>query len=494
MALNIHSALQTRFVPNEIVYIVDKKIFARVARNLGNDYAVIVGSEDGEHEMQCAFLSLERIKYVTQGNIKMYLLGITMETAFGRVLRKDVFRDIKEAIQIEKRKGIPSNQHCTDANMPRAEKHKLKDRMNQKSCIPKRTKKEKDICDETDDKKTKKLSKKIKKNRSDELIGSGLDQEYKLIFEGVGVKEMRLLMKVFCFIANFKEILGIKGVLLDELVKMFKDQSYSSESMSSMHMKMLEMIQEDARDCMVEDFVECIRPSAMLIQEAIKESKTDRSDLSIDIVAKWNDNMSIEDIVKSECDWKQKIAMFVEFLSSHLKMDLKEIGMRVFGSDVYGMKDYNCTMVDRLVFFEFLVNMLCVTNAFRNMISERMKALKMLNKQRKKSQVMMKKAKKTVNAEDVCILKDKSVEQHNEDVQCSLNTLDTQPNVFIKADLGNLDGIRFFMADGTIYAQNGQDYYSVSRDRLTMMNKSYRVRSKDEKNTIANILNNSKVL
>ncbi|KHN69017.1 hypothetical protein M896_100010, partial [Ordospora colligata OC4] len=301
-------------------------------------------------------------------------------------------------------------------------------------------------------------------------------------------------LKVFCFIANFKEILGIKGVLLDELVKMFKDQSYSSESMSSMHMKMLEMIQEDARDCMVEDFVECIRPSAMLIQEAVKESKTDRSDLSIDIVAKWNDNMSIEDIVKSECDWKQKIAMFVEFLSSHLKMDLKEIGMRVFGSDVYGMKDYNCTMVDRLVFFEFLMNMLCVTNAFRNMISERMKALKMLNKQRKKSQVMMKKAKKTVNAEDVCILKDQSVEQHNEDVQCSLNTLDTQPNVFIKADLGNLDGIRFFMADGTIYAQNGQDYYSVSRDRLTMMNKSYRVRSKDEKNTIANILNNSKVL
>ncbi|KAH9410790.1 hypothetical protein HK407_10g15560 [Ordospora pajunii] len=492
MAVNIHSTLQTRFLPNEVVYVVDKKIFARVARNLGNDYTVTVDSEEGGHEVQCVFSSLERIRNVTECDIRMYLLGITMETAFGRVLKKDVFKSIKEAIQIEKRKGVPSKQQCANASMPKSiEKHKLKNEMYQKQCVSKKIKKEKDACEEVDGKEKMKQHKKRRSNDFEELIGNGLDHECKLSFESVGVKEMRLVMKVFCFIANFKEILGIRGVLLDELVEMFKNQSYESEAVSSMHMKMLEMIQEDARDCMVEDFVECIRPSAMLIKEAMKESKADGGGMHANVAAKWNDSMSIDDIVRYECNWKQKIAMLVEFLSSHLRMDLKEIGIRVFGSDVYGMKDHKCGMVDRLVLFEFLMNMFCVTNAFRSMISDRMKALKELNKQRKKAQVLIKNTKK---AEDACVLKGKSTEQQNEDACCSLNTPDLQPSVFIKADLGIINGIRFFVADGSIYAQNGQDYYIVPADALSMMSNKYRVKSKDEKNAMINILQHSKIM
>ncbi|AFM98948.2 hypothetical protein EHEL_090530 [Encephalitozoon hellem ATCC 50504] len=483
MAGSIHSYILKGFLMNELVCNMKSGKYGRISKVGGGRYTMMIQSDNGEHEESCYFSDLARKDDVSASGIKGYLLGITMETPFGRVLKENAFRSIKDSTEVVRCK-VPQNQ-CHGA-MRSSSKDSLRplDREKRQEMVP---------CSEGGENQNK-LSKmwdggskamEARNNRVSERPDIGLilnmGDGQMLRIPGFGSSEVELMIKIFGVLMNFRSFFGIERIGVKGLGDAIIDPLYESDIISRTHENLIEMLNAEINSIGMDVFIENSRPCMMLASESLRFLREKKQDTH-----EGTGNPSKPRGPRKK-NWKPELEKFVEKISDQAGIDISYIIPCVFAKDCPLSQE---EIRSRLVLLELLLNMFFTTELFREAISEKMKESKELERKKRVLQIGLKRS--GPQSSDAGAPSDipKASEARKE-------LADTMEKIFrlpTSIEIGEIAGIRFLNLDKRIYAVKEGDYYPLSRDALFSLCKKYHSKSKSEKNVLASIEHHVEIL
>lgn len=489
MAAAIHAHLSRGFVANETVYIKETGGFGRITRVQGHRYVLATQPGNRGHEESFHFTQLERRTELFADEIRGYILGITMETPFGRVLKENAFRSIKDSGEVARCK-VPQSQ-CSGASCPPSKPHTL----GAVSAVPRaqdarrhgRRKAEEPAVGSEEPERIPKR----REPREREMVGGagirsilGLETRKTLDLEGFGSDDIGSLMKVFSALTNFHLVFGIEQVSVEELARSIMDPAYGSDLICKVHMRLVAMLREEIDSVGMEAFVEDAQPCVMVAEGGMCKTLDGECD-----EAKGMEDTGSCSKERQEEAWKQALTSLVSDISNELEMDLSYFARCVSArSRPLDRDEAN----NRVVLLELLLNIFFTTSVFREKLSGSMRDLRELEKRKKELQTRLRKIKSSSGQE---IGGAESIEEQRKGVEKELkNTVSRILELPMQVVMGTVDGISFLNLGRRIYAAEESSYYRLSRDSLFELCKKYNPRSKSEKSILLSISQHAEVL
>lgn len=480
MSLRIQDHLLQNFVVNEVVLSRSSELAGRVIRVLKSRYVLLVYSDDGNYEGSFGYSELLRKETVTADMIKGYLMDITTETPFGRVLKENVFRTIKSPSSVLEFKTFASQQ-CRQPM----------------SCKKNTTAKMKGTEEETEDaeplnkRETDKLSRNVEGKRYRSVSGIlGLNQSKRMTVRGFDQRGFESLMKLFSFLSNFNTFFDIGRITLEELAEAIIDPAYDSKLAFKIHSKLAEALLCEIDNTGIERFAENIKSALMLVEELAQSKKKDKK--SVEGTCRSRGLSSIKTNMQfTEKNWKASMKSFVDRLCGSVG-DNVAIFADCISEKKHVLDDEQLEV--RLAFIEFLLNSFFITNIFRDIIHEEMDSLKELEDRKKEIQSRFREVKSLIrNSTDVekcaCLVKQR-IEIEKELKSITGKILESP----LKVEMGSVDGVCFLNIDKRIYAIRDGDYYCLPKDMLGYLYKHYIPRYKAEKSVLLNLLQHTEIL
>ncbi|AFN83712.1 hypothetical protein EROM_090960 [Encephalitozoon romaleae SJ-2008] len=471
MVLNIHRHLLRGFLMNEVVYNMKSGEYGRISRVGGARYGVVIQSKDGGHEKDCHFSDLARRDEVSASGVKGYLLGITMETPFGRVLKENAFGSIKDSSGVMKCK-VPQNQ-CYEGTRPLRDSQKSLDREKTQGMWPSAENAgDRGAMERQDDKAN---AVEVEKNGLTEDIDIDsilkLRDDQILRIPGLERPDIESTMKILGVLVGFRSFFDIERIDVKELAGVIIDPLYESDIVCKTHERLIEMLKAEIDNIGMDVFIENSKPCIALVFECVCSSKDKKQD----------DLESIEEPrqVLEKKQWKADLEKFIKETSSQAGIDISHIVPCIFAKDRPLSKE---EIRSRLVLLELLLNMFFTTEPFREVVSEKMETSKELERRKRELQARLRKPILALDSE-ASLDTDKRSEVKKE-------LIDTMEKIFqlpTNIRIGEIDGIRFLNLNRKIYAAKERDYYLMSRDALLRLCKKYNDRSKSKRNVLVSI-------
>ncbi|CAD25936.1 hypothetical protein [Encephalitozoon cuniculi GB-M1] len=466
MVASIHRRLLSGFVVNEDVCVVKSGECGRVVGVLGPRYAVMVQSPCGWREEDFELSELARREGVSGGRIRGYLLGITMETPFGRVLKENAFRSIRDSQEVM-RCRVPQSQCCEAPNpVPGGSSGGRGGGEEQGPGQP--------------GSRGAERQKGLSSMAADVESILRLSEERIVSVEGLGPWDVEAVMKIFGALATFGSVFRIRSVDAWSLASAISDPAYGSDMMRLVHEKLVGALRRDIEENGMDRFVENVRPCVGVAVEAMCSAEGPQ-----DVLQGGQQQGPVEDCGKE--GWKDDLREFIGCVSRGLDTDISQI------VECISARDGELSRREargRIVLLELLLNMFFTTAWFREVMSEKMEESLELERKRRELGVRARKTGETGcdgsgsecgRPRSECGRPRSEAER---DAVCAAREIFKLPTRVV---LGEIGGIRFLNLGKRIYAAKEGEYYLVGRDALVRLCKRYRGRSKGEKATMANI-------
>jgi hypothetical protein len=495
MATNIYTYLASGFVLNEVVHVKKQESDGKITM-IRKDGYVVLSSSDGQRCDVFQSGDLARKEELSPNKINHFLGSITMETFFGRVLKENAYKSIFNSKNVFKC-VVPQSQAgerpaAADAPYKNGTAHRAETqgapegrqrRDEQKPEIPKRFRREEREA-EYDQESIKKLRIKPANVKPERRKEESLEpQEHGDILSNVlelcsrsaveiemyGSSMMDTLMKVYSFVSNFSSFFDLKEMELQELAEAIRDPTYESPVVYKIHSKLIEAIGAEIAEHGIEDFVHNVDPALMIVDETAKSMG----------------NKTREGPAGAGADgWRMGVRSFVQQLADEAS---KSMGIFIECADRKTQPLATDQLLLRLAFIDFLLNSFFTTGVFRDMLSEKTKALKDLEKKRNMLAQKLKKIRSsmrsTVNGKkDAGLLKQKSSAEA--DLRSVIIKIFHSP---LKIEIGSIGDVSFLNINKKIYALYKSVYYMLSRDVIFRVSKRYGARNKAEKKILQSL-------
>lgn len=479
MIVSIHNHLLRGFLMNEMVYNMKSGEYGRISRVGGARYGVVIQSKDGVHEEDCHFSDLARRDEVSVSGVKGYLLGITIETPFGRVLKENAFGSIKDSAGVMKCK-IPQNQ-CCGGIQPSRDSQKSLDREKGQGIKPHAESAGSGGVVERRDDKTNAME--VEKNGLIEDIDVDsilkLRDDQILRIPGLESSDVESMMKILGVLASFRSFFDIERIDVKELAEAVIDPLYESDIVCKTHERLIEMLKAEINNMGMDVFIENSKSCMVLASECVCPSKDKRQ----------NGLESIEEPhqVLGKKQWKVDLEKFIKETSDQSGIDISHIVICIFAKDRPLSKG---EIRGRLVLLELLLNMFFTTEPFREVVSEKMEASKELERKKRELQVRLRKpGSLSLDTETSLDIAKRS--------EVKKELIDTMERIFqlpTNIRIGEIDGIRFLNLNRKIYVAKERNYYLMNKDVLLRLCKEYNGRSKSERSVLASIEQHVEIL
>lgn len=461
-ASRIHERLVRSFVANETVCIRSLGIVGRIVRMSRAGYAVLA---PGDTERLLQHADIARSEDVSSSRIGEYIMGISMETPFGRVLKENAFESIRDSANILRCKA-PANQRC-DRPAPQSVQSPVPETKMPRS--PKNKKLQREERREEAERRTMQIEKEEPAAKSNEVCALlELREDRRLAIRGFEAHRTECLMKIFSFLSNFKSFFKIGRIGLEELANALADPSYDSAVVLQIHSGLVEALQAEIDRRGVDAFAENIRPALMLAEELLSAGDTREKTRSA---------------VDSGKSWRAATRAFLHRLSENIETDISALA-----DSIEKRKSVdNSELEMRLVLVEFLLNCFFVTDTFRGMISNETENLRDLERSRKSIHGRLKDVRQQIrrSAED-CLESLAAQRAAIEKEQASIAERILESPLAV--EMGCIDGVYFLNVDRRIYAIRDRVYYPVSRDMILRLYKRYSPRDKAEKGILLGLV------
>ncbi|UTX46051.1 DUF5097 domain-containing protein [Encephalitozoon intestinalis] len=471
IAARIDGCLRKRFVENEVVSVVRSGEWGRISRVAGDRYVVSILSLDGGREERLHFSELARKDMAGRTEVKGYLLGITMETPFGRVLKENAFRSIRDSGEVMKCK-VPQSQ-CYEGSFVSRRGVGGTERRKWKTEKEGQGSREKNEERETEGSRAKRAS--VRKEGTKETSVSSIllvGPSQALEIPGLRKEDIELVMKIFGVVANFGGFFGIQEIDVLSLGRAIVDPWYEDDTICKIHLKLISGLRTEMDSVGMEEFVE---NSKACIEWAKEQGREE--DLA-------GDGGEMEECLEQslgcgEEGWKKDLRKLIESICDDGDTDIFGIVRSISGrSRALGRGEIR----KRLVVIELLMNMFFTTEQFREIIWEKMEESKDLEKKKRELQTRLKRS----------VGWDGESKEAGEGSRAEMEKElgDTREKIFqlpVNTGVGNVDGVGLLHLGRKIYAAWEGDYYLVGRDRLADLCKKYKAKNKEERHVLESI-------
>lgn len=413
-------------------------------------------------QVQLYRIDLKRKNNVTYEDVLYFLERITQNTAFGRILIENVFEKISNPGFWNKKESFEKQNLNRGARTKAKEIEKKESEetyVQEFSGAMKYTNKSKktEIAEEVIKKSKKDLNevKKVEDNivskdtkmKKLELNILKLD---KLTIKNYKDSDLKSFIKIYQFIHSFKGELKIKKLTMSLLGKALFDQEYTNELTFEIHSSLITIIENEAKlkgDKFYDMVLMIVNHSNLTESENIVQ------------VAKKRCVMTLE-------NWKTQTNIFI----SNMAKGIDDNRILVF----FGIFKKNSLKL-RLSFLLFLINIVTMTNQFREFVDLKQQSLKTYKMKYEKIII----SKKKNHSENQNNIKKNFNELKEIKKKISLSTL--------KLHVGNYKDYQIFVMENELILRHGNEFYYLKKDDIPCILNGLDVSYKQEKTTFSNL-------
>lgn len=510
MAMDIHRYLSQNLVMNEMVFSKRLGLTGKVVKILRPGYIVAMQCDGDGREDVFQFTDLGRNDEINASDIGDYIIGVTMETPFGRVLRENAFESIRSP-GVPKRR-IPTTQgHSGHPDILPSPQASVPKTIRAREIVPPRRQRESsgagtkrskggdDVSKIQGERGKGRGSGEESKEWEKTAVGAeallGLDS-YKVVrVKGFESHRLESLMKLFSFLSNFKMFFKIREIEVEELAEAIAEPGYESKTVFKIHSRLVRALEDEIDRIGMGSFRENIKPALMVVEEKVcsmnRQNRRQGEAKKNNQERTGGETREEARMELSEKSWKSDVKEFVCKVAEGLSENVSVLTDSVCTSGKTALEE----QVDaRLSLMEFLLHSFFVTDTFRNMISEKMSGLKSLEKKKKDAQTRLKEIRSrmrhSADEEEASDLDRQRTSVERELASISGEILQ-QP---LRVSMGCIDGIYFLNIDRKMYGIRDGVYYLLPPDVVANMCRNYVPRNKAEKNILSTLLQHVEIL
>lgn len=430
VARTVMSALGTKLFLHESVLVLSTQTPGKISHCSRDTYRV--KTDDGQ-EAEVAFGNLQRRCTVRYEDVVGFLVCVTKQTAFGRILIENVFEKMSQpgfreasgyreyaagrrmaSNQIDD--GADQGHHDADSEEGRGKRGREEEARRR----PQRPKYEK-------------------------LDVQSLSQLTIRNFEGELLTD---LVKIYMFLASFGDDLGIGGLSAESLGDAIHDPEYDSETAFRIHSVLVDIIENEVK--------------------TRRERYLDTLGFVLDGLRPFESECPVQKVKKRQEmtmeNWKAQTRLFIQNLSKDLDDD------RVQQFYNFHRKDG----VDvRVSFLVFLIDIVTVTDRFREFVSSKQNALRAMKSKH----------------DELCVLqKKRGDEEKIGRLEGDLRDYDAfMVNHPLKVHLGSYDSYSAFVMDRRPILRDGSTFYILEKKDVTTILRSLNPHARSNKHLVLNL-------